>query len=81
MAKKAKAQRKQLNIGLTLEQYQLVLCAAQEAEITVTEFCREAILQASEPQETEAGPEGQIIPAWLVALLLFLRSGRATKQA
>ena len=82
MPKKTKAIRKQLNIGLTLEQYDLVQAASQDEEITVTEFCRNAILEAATPvePELEAGHESPAIPAWLMALLLFLRSGRTSQH-
>ena len=83
MPKKSKTPRKQLNIGLTPEQYALVQEAAEAEDITVTEFCRDAILEAAtsvEPQ-LETGHEGPAMPAWLVAFLLFLRNGRTHKQA
>ena len=83
MPKKTKAPRKQLNIGLTLEQYDMVQAAAEDEEITVTEFCRNAILEAATPvePEQEAGHEGPTMPAWLMAFLIFLRSGRTSKHA
>ena len=76
---KPKPKRKQLNIGLTLEQYELVVVAAQEEEVTVTEFCRDAILQASAPVEPEE--DGPPIPSWLLALFLFLHRGKTEKPA
>ena len=63
--------RKQLNIGLTPEQHDLVKAAAEDAEMTVTAFCRQAIIDAATPPE----PEDQIdtyspgFLAWLMALL------------
>ena len=74
-----KPKRKQLNIGLSLEQYELVMAAAQAEEITVTEFCRDAILEASAPVDPEQ--EGPPIPSWLVALFLFLHRGKTEKPA
>lgn len=72
--------RKQLNIGLSQEQYEMVKNAADREETTVTAFSRDAILEAAEPQ---AEPEtlAQGLPAWLAAFLIFLsRSGRENRK-
>ena len=53
--------------------------AGSAEEITVTEFCRDAILQASEPPAPEL--EGPPIPSWLVALFLLPHRGRTEKPA
>ena len=39
-----KAKRKQLNIGITPDQYEAVRIAAEEEEQTITVYCRQAIM-------------------------------------
>ena len=49
------APRKQLNIGLSEEQYELLLLAAAESvSVNVMAFCRAAILDAALPVEPAA---------------------------
>ena len=72
----AKKLRKQLNIGLTPEQFELVRVAADQEEKNITAFCRDVILEASQP-ETDLKEMGHSLPAWLAAVLIFLsRPGR-----
>ena len=52
--------RKQLNIGVRPEDYELVLAAAEEAGQDVTGFCRAAILRAAAPQPVEPQPAASI---------------------
>ena len=70
--------RKQLNIGISQDQYEMIKTAAEQEGLTVTAFGRDAILEAAEPQpETMA----QGLPAWLAAFLIFLsRSGRENRK-
>ena len=74
--------RKQLNIGISQEQYEMIKSAAERESLTVTAFSRDAILEAAEPQ-AEPGHEtmAQGLPAWLAAFLIFLsRSGRENRK-
>jgi hypothetical protein len=74
--------RKQLNIGISQEQYEMIKSAAEREGLTVTAFSRDAILEAAEPQ-AEPGHEtmAQGLPAWLAAFLIFLsRSGRENRK-
>lgn len=66
--------RKQLNIGVRPEDYELVLAAAEEAGQDVTGFCRAAILRAAAPQPVEPQPAASngsvVLPAaffWTLA--------------
>ena len=56
--------RKQLNIGISQEQYEMIKSAAEREGLTVTAFSRDAILEAAEPQ-AEPGHEtmAQGLPA------------------
>ena len=67
--------RKQLNIGITLSQYEAVRIAAQAEGVTITAYCRDAIMDRADPQ-----PELQdlaALPAWLLHFLLFVTRGKA----
>lgn len=75
MPKSAKPKRRQLNIGVTPEQYEMIQAAALAEEVTVTEFCRDAIMSRAEPEPEPVGVSA--VPAWLVHLLLFFSRGRA----
>ena len=71
--------RKQLNIGLSQEQYEAVKEAAAAEEVTVTAYCRDAILTRAMP-EPEPDPELLAVgalPAWLLHVLLVLTRSRA----
>ena len=70
--------RKQLNIGISQDQYEMIKTAAEQEGLTVTAFSRDAILEAAEPQP-ETMAKG--LPAWLAAFLIFLsRSGRENRK-
>ena len=74
--------RKQLNIGISQEQYEMIKSAAEREGLTVTAFSRDAILEAAEPQ-AEPGHETMAhgLPDWLAAFLIFLsRSGRENRK-
>ena len=65
--------RKQLNIGLSLEAYEQVRGAAEAEGVTVTEFCRGAILAAAAEPEVAYEDHGfGGVPAWLLAFLVFV---------
>jgi hypothetical protein len=70
-----KAKRKQLNIGITPDQYEAVRIAAEEEEQTITLYCREAILAQAMP-EPEL-PDVATLPAWLLHFLIFVARGKA----
>ena len=74
--------RKQLNIGISQDQYEMIKTAAEQQGLTVTAFSRDAILEAAEPQaEPEPESMAQGLPAWLAAFLIFLsRSGRENRK-
>ena len=69
--------RKQLNLSLTEEQYEWLKAAAEEAELTPTRYARELVVAAVTP-EPEEDPASALLslPPWLLAVLLFLRTGR-----
>ena len=66
--------RKQLNIGLSLAQYEAVRIAAEAEETTITAYCRDAIMEKASP-EPEL-PDVSILPAWLVHFLIFVTRGK-----
>ena len=66
--------RKQLNIGLSLSQYEAVRVAAEEEGVTVTVYCRDAVMEKAAP-EPEI-PDVAALPAWLLHVLLFLTRGK-----
>ena len=66
--------RKQLNIGLSLSQYEAVRVAAEEEGATITAYCRDAIMEKAAP-EPEL-PDVAALPAWLLHVLLFLTRGK-----
>ena len=68
------APRRQLNVGLTPDQYALVEVAAAELGQSVTGFCRAAILQAAKSAvldglEPGGAHAGRDVPGWLVSLV------------
>ena len=67
--------RKQLNIGLSLAQYEAVRIAAETEGVNITAYCRDAIMEKASP-EPEL-PDVSTLPAWLVHFLLFLTRGKA----
>lgn len=73
------AKRKQLNIGLDQEDYDRIKAAADEEHLTVTAYCRRAILYAVDLPELSESQGADGIPAWLLSVLLFF-SGRANKR-
>ena len=66
--------RKQLNIGITLSQYEAVRIAAQAEGVTITAYCRDAIMEKAAP-EPEI-PDLAALPAWLLHLVLFVTRGK-----
>ena len=65
--------RKQLNIGLSPEQHALVKAAAEAEELSITAFCRAAILDRAEPEPEMVGEQVlPAIPAWLLHFLVFV---------
>ena len=69
-----KAKRKQLNIGITPDQYEAVRIAAEEEGQTITVYCREAILAQAMP-EPEL-PDVATLPDWVIHFLLFSPGAR-----
>ena len=67
-----KAKRKQLNIGITPDQYEAVRIAAEEEGQTITVYCRQAIMEKAAPEP----PDVATLPAWLLHILLFLARGK-----
>ena len=67
--------RKQLNIGITLTQYEQVRIAAEEEGVTITVYCRDAIMGKAAP-EPEI-PDVSTLPLWLVHFLLFVTRAKA----
>ena len=66
--------RKQLNIGITLSQYEAVRIAAEAEGVTITAYCRDAIMDRADPQPDI--PDLATLPAWLLHFLLFLTRGK-----
>ena len=69
-----KAKRKQLNIGITPDQYEAVRIAAEEEEQTITVYCRQAIMEKAAPEPELPDVTG--LPTWLIHLLLFISRGK-----
>ena len=69
-----KAKRKQLNIGITPDQYEAVRIAAEEEGQTITVYCREAILEKAAPEPEIPDVTG--LPMWLIHFLLFISKGK-----
>ena len=69
-----KAKRKQLNIGITPDQYEAVRIAAEEEGVTITVYCRQAIMEKAAP-EPEI-PDVAALPACLLHILLFISRGK-----
>ena len=65
--------RKQVNLSFTDSAYELVTAAAAAQGVTITQFCRTAIMDAAEPLPEDLEPEAGGFPAWLLALLALLR--------
>ena len=66
--------RKQLNIGITLSQYEQVRIAAEEEGVTITAYCRDAIMEKAAPEPEIPDVTG--LPTWLIHFLLFLSRGK-----
>ena len=73
--------RLQVNLSFTAEAFEVVKEAAESQEVSVTAFCRGAIMDAAEqpiPEDLETGG----FPAWLLALLALLRrTSSSTSQS
>ena len=69
-----KAKRKQLNIGITPDQYEAVRIAAEEEGQTITVYCRSAIMEKAAP--APALPDVTGLPTWLIHFLLFISRGK-----
>ena len=69
-----KAKRKQLNIGITPDQYEAVRIAAEEEGVTIAVYCRSAIMEKAAP-ELEI-PDVRGLPTWLIHFLLFISRGK-----
>lgn len=68
--------RKQVNISLTEEQFEILAAAAWDAHETPAAFARSLVLEGLEPVEEageQASPLG--IPSWLLAFLYLFRTG------
>ena len=66
--------RLQVNITFTQEDHALVKEAADAQDVSITQFCRTAIMDAASPLPEDLEEDGGIIPAWLLALLVTLRN-------
>ena len=64
--------RLQVNLSFTAEAFEVVKAAAESQEVSVTAFCRAAIMDAAQ-QPIPEGLETVGFPAWLLALLALLR--------
>ena len=65
--------RLQVNLSFTAEAFEVVKTAAESQEVSVTAFCRAAIMDAAEPMPEGVEAENGGFPAWLLALLALLR--------
>ncbi len=66
--------RKQLNIGLTLTQYEAVRVAAEEEGVTITAYCRQAVMEKAAP--VPEVPDVATLPPWLLHFLMVLTRGK-----
>ena len=69
-----KVKRKQLNIGITPDQYEAVRIAAEEEGQTITVYCRLAIMEKAAPEPEIPDVTG--LPTWLIHFLLFISRGK-----
>ena len=65
--------RRQINLSFTEEAFEMVKTAADAQGLTINQFARAAIMDASAPvaEDLEEGVGG--FPAWVIALLSLLR--------
>ena len=73
--------RLQVNLSFTAEAFEVVKAAAESQEVSVTAFCRGAIMDAAEPLPEDLEAENGGFPAWLLALLALLRRTPSTSQS
>lgn len=72
--------KRQVNVRLNEEEYDLLKTAADEVELTVSGFVRLAALDAAAPEpETDSHPG--MLPAWLLSVLLYLRQVRVSADS
>ena len=68
--------RKQVNISLTEEQYDLLAATAWDAHETPAAFARALVLEGLEPAEEVGDQASRLgIPSWLLAVMYLIRTG------
>ena len=73
--------RKQLNLSLSLEEYEWLQAAAEEAEVKPTAYARDLVVAAITPApETDLEAGVVALPPWLLAVLLFFRHSRPSAR-
>ena len=73
-----KAKRKQLNIGITPDQYEAVRIAAEEEGQTITVYCRQAIMEKAAPEPEIPRRDG--IADMVDSLLAIHQQGQDTAR-
>ena len=71
--------RKQVNVSFSLEDYERLRNAAGDARVTPSQFVRDVVLDVLNDLEAEDSEENSF-PAWLIALLAFLRPRRSSER-
>ena len=69
--------RRQINVSLTPEDYERVEAAAWEDHVTVSAWCRDAVMDALEGVEEggDAGEEASLFAAWWLATMALITAG------
>ena len=71
-----KAKRKQLNIGITPDQYEAVRIAAEEEGVTITVYCRQSIMEKG----SAGAPRRDGIADVVDSLLAIHQQGQVTAR-
>ena len=71
--------RRQINVSLTPEDYERVEAAAWEDHVTVSAWCRDAVMDTLEGVDDpgDAGAEASLFAAWWLATMALIRRGNA----
>ena len=74
--------RKQINVSVDPEVYERIQAAAWEEHLTPAAWCRSAVLDALDNQDSVGAYPDSGIAAWFLTLLAMLRSpGRRTSNS
>ena len=71
--------RKQVNVSFSPEDYERLRDASGDARVTPSKFCRDVVLEALDAEDSPE-TDTDSFPAWLIALLAFLRPRRSSER-